>query len=367
MPRGKEPSWPVQKMIFDLLVRHGDQPSVIQRSLDALISQKGLVEGTPGLKWIERTVEKLQELELDVLAELPQSVWKRRRDYEAIKDELERLAGRAGQGMVIHDPQSMLRQVEEAIELEGTEHRGGRVSPRIRQLEGLYDVAVRLDLAFSRLSAKDWAVWELPEAPWLPYRPNAPSEESPAELRAGIERGKLWVRLLVEEDKRFPLLLMQLQGITSEFATFEEWKRGLVELVSNCQEICREIWHRTEGQTRLKMSVFDPGHGLLLNVPLFIYEFALDNHASKRLPRLVMSPHDNLRYKLTPETRAQYVLAIGSEAEMASCRQTTTYLCSQYARDTRIGMIKEKEARVRKDAEPFTRILSQILAPFRSS
>lgn len=90
MPRGKEPTWPVQQLILELLVIHGDQPVVIQRSLDALINQRGLTEGTPGIKWIERTIAKLQELPLDVLAKLPPSVWEKRHDYNAIRDELER-------------------------------------------------------------------------------------------------------------------------------------------------------------------------------------------------------------------------------------------------------------------------------------
>lgn len=86
----------MQKLILELLVRHGNQPVVIERSLDALITQKGLIGGTPGLNWIERIIEKLQELDLDVLAELPPSVWKQRHDYEEIRLELERLAKAGG-------------------------------------------------------------------------------------------------------------------------------------------------------------------------------------------------------------------------------------------------------------------------------
>lgn len=95
MPKGKEPSWPVQKLIFELLVRHGNQPLVIQRSLDIQIPQKSINEDTPGLEWIKKTVKRLQDLPLDVLTELPPSVWEKRHDYEAIKDELEKLTGRA--------------------------------------------------------------------------------------------------------------------------------------------------------------------------------------------------------------------------------------------------------------------------------
>lgn len=90
MPKGKEPSWPVQKLIFELLVIHGNHPSVIQRSLDIQITRKDICEDTPGLEWIKKTVKRLQDLPLDVLSELPPSVRKKRHDYEAIKDELDK-------------------------------------------------------------------------------------------------------------------------------------------------------------------------------------------------------------------------------------------------------------------------------------
>lgn len=366
MPRGKEPSWPVQKLILELLSRHGNQPVAIQRSLDILISQQGISEDTPGLKQIEKTIKKLQELDLDVLVEFPPSVWKKRRDYGTIKDELERLTGKATRETTpeVVSEWGLLSRLE-ISKLEDFELHRKRIFPPIRQLEGLYDLAARLQIALSRLSAKDWAVWELPDAPWLSYRPTTSSEENPAELKARIDRGRLKVDLAIEEDKRFTLLLIQLQAIFPEFSSFQKWKQSLAPFISSCHEITREIWYQAETQTGLKMCVFDPGSGFLRNVPLFIYEFALDNYGSGNQPRLELLPHDASRHKSIPEGCPEYILAVGSEGEMMFCGQITAYLCGQYARDERIGKIKKGEADIRRKAEPFKHILSEVLAPFR--
>jgi len=159
--------------------------------------------------------------------------------------------------------------------------------------------------------------------------------------------------------------IMQLQTIFPEFSSFPKWKQSLALFISSCQEIAREIWYQAETETGLRMCVFDPGDGFLCDVPLFIYEFALDNYGSGDQPRLELLPHGASRYKSIPKGRPEYILAVGSEGEMMFCGQITGYLSGQYARDRRIGKIKEGETDIRREADPFKHILSEVLAPFR--
>ena len=230
------------------------------------------------------------------------------------------------------------------------------------QWEALSDIVARLQVSLSRISANDWGVWQLPESPWLHSAPYVSSEEHPAELNVRIDRGKLRVDLIIEEDKQFSLLITRLEAVSPEFANFREWKqRSLTEFISSCQEMCREIWHAAESRTGLRMTLFDPGYGFLQNVPLFTYEFGLDNYATKNLPQLQLLPYDAYRCKLTSEEYPEYILAVGSQQEMMICKEATLFLCSWYTKDGRIGKIKGEETKVRGQAEPFKKALSRVL------
>jgi len=46
---------------------------------------------------------------------------------------------------------------------------------------------------------------------------------------------------------------------------------------------------------------------------------------------------------------------------MQACIEVTLYLCQQYAQDERIGRILSSQAEVQKQAEPFVRVLTDIL------
>lgn len=365
MPRGKEPSWSVQELIFELLARLGDEPAVIQRSLDVWMGQSGITEDTPGIRSVRRTIAKLQDLDLDVLSTLPPEVWKKRHDYDQIREDLERRAGMATGSGIPLEPGPVSES--EGDHLLSAKPEGKRVSPRLRQLHGFFDLAGRLQTALSRLSAKDRAAWELPGAPWLPYYSGASSEERPAELRTQRDGEELSVSLAVEKDKRFRFLLLQLEAIFPEFSGFWEWRQGLTEFIGGCQELTREIWRKAEGETCLRVSMFDPGNGFLLNAPMFIYDFALDNYLTGELPRLELLPYEAYRLKLTPEGHAGYTLAVGSEAEITTCEQSAYRLCRLYTQDGRTGDIKSQEARIQSESQLFQRILDEVLSPFRNA
>jgi excisionase family DNA binding protein len=60
-------------------------------------------------------------------------------------------------------------------------------------------------------------------------------------LRVWVERGRVQVNLLVEEDSRFPLFISQARGEFPQFNEFENWKDCLAELITICQSMRSEI------------------------------------------------------------------------------------------------------------------------------
>ncbi len=103
------------------------------------------------------------------------------------------------------------------------------------------------------------------------------------------------------------------------------------------------------------------GQGHLLDVPKFIYEFALDNYASGKQPHLEILQQDPYRYRLVPGELPNYVLAISSKDEMEKCKKVTLSLTDQYAKDGRIGEINAKVLQVKKQTAPFQAALSTVI------
>ena len=350
MPRGREPSWAMKTAIWDLASKEGPKLEAILRDLEHFCRHDMPLEGeiVPDSRTVKAVIKELQELKVEVLATLPDRVWHLRNDYDDIKDELESVKSGAVKAPAF--PASAPEQLE-------PEER--KVSPQAGVWEGLFDLIAQLRDELSHISAKDGAVWQLPDAPWLS---SVGSEELPTVLKIRRRRGELKVDLITGEDKRFPLLITRLEAAFPEFRSFRGWKQLLPNFISRCQEICREIWYAAENRTYMKMSQFDPGHGFLANVPLFTYEFALANYETENLPRFQLLPYDAYRLKLTPEGRPEYPpLAVGIREEMMICEQATVFLCNWYTHDSRIGKIKEEEAKVRKEAELFQKVLSQVL------
>ena len=333
MPRGRDLSWAMKTAIWDLASKEGLKLEAILRDLEHLCRHDMSLEGEviPDARTVKAVIKELQELKVEVLATLARHIWHLRDDYNDIKDELEKLQVMVERGA---SPQSVV-------------------------WEGLIDLVAQLQGNLSHISAKDGSVWQFPDAPWLSFRG---SKEFSTGLSIWRDRGELKVDLTTEEDKRFPLLITRLEAVSPEFRTFQGWKQLLVGFIGRCQEICHEIWYAAESRTQMRMAQFDPGHGFLANVPLFTYEFALDNYASENLPRFQLLPYDANRLKLVPERRPEYPpLAVGIREEMMICEQATIFLCSQYTHDGRVGKIIEEETKVRKQAEPFQKVLSEVV------
>jgi hypothetical protein len=217
------------------------------------------------------------------------------------------------------------------------------------------DLAIRLQNSMSNISAMDWAIWGLLDT-------GEPPLTSEAGLRVWMERGKLLVALAVEQDKRFPLFMTRLKASFPEFKSYDQWRDLLSDFVGVCWTLAQEIWGKAENETGLILcSIPVMGKGQLLNVPEFVYEFALNNYASGKQPALEILEDDPNRHRLVPGDFPNYILAIGSKDEMERCQEVTISLADRYIKDERIGQIKVKALEVKKQAAPFQAALSAII------
>ncbi len=217
------------------------------------------------------------------------------------------------------------------------------------------DLAVQLQSSMTNISAKDWAIWGIPDT-------GQPPLTSEAGLKLWTPRGKLVVGLAVEQDNRFPLFVARLKTVFIEFKSYDQWRKSLTEFVSICWALAQEICSKAVNETGLILSPIEVmGQGHLLNVPQFIYEFALDNYASGKQPHLEILQQDPYRYRLVPGELPNYVLAISSKDEMEKCKKVTLSLTDQYAKDGRIGEINAKVLQVKKQMAPFQAALATVI------
>jgi len=223
-----------------------------------------------------------------------------------------------------------------------------------------FDMTTQLQGSLSRIGPKDWAIWGLPDT-------GEPPSTSEAELGAWIDRGKLTVKLRVEQDRRFPVFLDRLKSRFPEFGSYDQWRESLTDFFQRCYILAHEIWSKTELETGLDLgaiSVMDKGH--LVNVPQFIYEFALDNYASGNQPELGILQNSYGYCSLVPKDVANYVLARGSRDEMEHCKRITISLASQYMVHEKIGEIRSRAAEIAKQTTPFVTALSAIMKEARA-
>jgi len=248
------------------------------------------------------------------------------------------------------DLQNWIRQLRPDLKREEKQ-----TSPQVVEWEWLYGLTTRLRDSLSLIGPKDWAVWGQPDT-------GQPPMTSEAGLRVWTDRGILAVNLAIENDERFPVLMSKLKAVFPELAEYDSLKRSLAEFFGLCWDVAQEILKRSQKETGLILSnVLVTGSGHLLNVPRFIYEFALDNYLSPKQPELQVLPHDLHRYKLAPRSLPSYVLAIGAEDEMVRCKQVTVSLSSEYVKDGRIGDIRNKAIETKSQVKPFLTALSTVL------
>jgi hypothetical protein len=224
----------------------------------------------------------------------------------------------------------------------------------LRQQETM-DLAVRLQSSMFNISAKDWAIWGLPDT-------GKPTQTSEAGLRLGRDRGELVVKLSVEMDQSFPLFMARLKAFFQEFGYYDQWRESLTDLVCRCLDMANEIQIKAETETGLFLSTYPPiGKGHLINVPKYIYEFALDNYASEKQPVLKILKNDPKHWIVVPGGLHGYMLAKGSEDEMEKCKKVTSSLSVQYAKDERIGRIVANVQQLKEQTAPLQAALSAVI------
>ena len=217
------------------------------------------------------------------------------------------------------------------------------------------EIAMQLQNSLSHIDPKDWGIWGLPDN----GRPPLTSE---ARLKIWIDRGKPVIKLAVEQERWFTLFMSNLESAFPEFKGYAQWRQSLTDFISMCWAIAHEIWDKAESETGLNLSSIPVmGKGHLLNVPKFIYEFALDNYSSGKQPGLVILQNDPKRYRLVPGDLPEYALAVGSNEEMEKCKKITISLINQYTEDERIGRIKFRVQEVKEQSAPFQTILSTVI------
>jgi hypothetical protein len=225
---------------------------------------------------------------------------------------------------------------------------------RLRWRETI-DLAVQLQSSMVNISAKDWAIWGLPDG-------GEPPLTSEAGFVTWIDRGNLVVKLRVEQDSQFPFFMDRLKTRFPEFASYEQWRKSVTDFFQMCYALAQEIWGSAEKETELNLSSIPVmGKGHLLNVPKFIYEFALENYASAKQPHLDILQHDPYRYKLVPGDFPNYILAIGSRDEMEKCQKVTISLIKQYTKDQRMSKINAKALQLKQQIAPFQSALSAVI------
>ena len=188
--------------------------------------------------------------------------------------------------------------------------------------------------------------------------------------------------LITEDGKEYLFL------IKTDREGREEWEYlSLTLFIGRCQEIIREIWHKAREGTGLEMS-FDRGYslpheyGLLQNVPLFVYRFALKYCAKSNPPdpELELNPAhvDRFPYlpphyrQLTGRAEPDLLLAAGfgpvvdpsrgiTTDVMDLCELVTAELCQLYAQDDKIKEIVRRQEALKKQTEPFQKALSEFL------
>jgi len=162
--------------------------------------------------------------------------------------------------------------------------------------------------------------------------------------------------------------MSKLRMAFPELGEYDSLKRSLAEFFGLCWDVAQEIWKRSQSETGLMLSpILVAGRGHLLNVPRFVYEFALDNYMAPKLPELEVLTNDLHSYKLVPKNLPNYILAIGPEDEMVRCKQVTISLSSEYVKDGRIGDIRDKAIETKSQVEPFLTALSAVLAESTNS
>jgi hypothetical protein len=225
------------------------------------------------------------------------------------------------------------------------------------------DLAARLKRAIEDFDIRDnYAVWQFPQNPWAFQGPERAEFKYTLDVIPYLGGSKV-IGFRIENEKGCTVMIERMKTSFPDFATFDQFKERVGEFVGNCQAVCREIWAQAEATTGLRMGIAGGG-GYLVDVPFYIWRFALGNYKTGKSPQLEPVLIDPYHAYLAPKERPGWALAVGLTQTMSTCQEQTARLCEHYARDERVGELLKGEKVLRKRAEPLVQALTKAIMAF---
>ena len=225
------------------------------------------------------------------------------------------------------------------------------------------DLAARLKRDIEDFDIRDnYAVWQFPGNPWAFQGPGRAEFKYTLDVIPYLGGSKV-IGFRIENEKGCTVMIERMESSFPGFAAFNQFKGHLARLIEDCQIVCQEIWAQAEAVTGLKMGVAE-GYGYLIDVPFYIWRFALGNYNTGKTPELEPVPIDAYHAYLAPRERPGWALAVGLNQAIVACQEQTARLGEHYARDTRIGELLQKEKGLKKEAQPLVQALTKAITAF---
>jgi len=323
-------TWAEKVKIWDLRYLKNTPIDRIRQELEA-----GPDGGAPSWDAVNRVVEEFTRLTPAQVKQLPDALRERWHELSPLRPDKQ-------ESLVINRAKGRLRV------LIGEEHE---------------DLAARLKRDIEDFDIRDnYAVWQFPGNPWAFQGPERAEFKYTLDVIPYLGGAKV-IGFRIENEKGCTVMIEQMKSSFPDLAAFDQFKGRLAELVEDCQILCREIWAQVEAVTGLKMGI-QTGYGYLLDVPFYIWRFALANYNTGKSPELEPVPIDVYHAYLAPRERPGWTLAVGLNQAMAACQEQTAGLCQHYARDTRIGELLQREKDLKKEAEPLVQALTRAITAF---
>jgi hypothetical protein len=225
------------------------------------------------------------------------------------------------------------------------------------------DLAARLKRDIEDFDIRDnYAVWQFPGNPWAFQGPERAEFKYTLDVIPYLGGSKV-SGFKIENEKGCTVMIERMKSSFPDFAAFDRFKGHIAGLIDGCQVLCHEIWAQAEAVTGFKMGI-QAGYGYLIDVPFYIWRFALANYNSGKSPELEPVPIDAYHAYLAPRERPGWALAVGLTQAMVICQEQVAGLCEHYAQDVRIGELFQREKDLKKQADPLVQALTRAITAF---
>jgi len=326
--------WPDKVKIWEL--RYLKETPIDRIRQELVAGPDGVV---PSWDTVNRVVEEFPRLTPAQVKQLPDGLQERWQELSPLRPDKAEL-----EGPVIDKSKGRLRV------LIGEEHE---------------DLAARLKHDIEDFDIRDnYAVWQFPGNPWAFQGLRRAEFKYTLDVIPYLGGSKV-IGFRIENDRGCTVMIERMKSSFPDFVTFEQFKGHVAEFIDDCQAICQEIWAEAERVSGLRMgSETDVGHGYLIDVPFYLWRFALENYNTAKSPELEPVPIDVYHAYLAPRERSGWAIAVGSTQAMIACQELTTRLGEHYVQDRRFGELLERENDLKKQADSLVRALSKAITPF---